>query len=107
MSTQYIRFLEKLKEYRIAQSKTQQDIVDVTDMSLRTINNLEGGKNVSVFYLIEYIEALGLLNILPSAVPISDVRFEDLPKGRNKRERARKKRKKAFVWAEDKDIVAK
>ena len=102
MVNQYIRFIEKLKDYRIAQSKTQQDIADVTDMSLRTINNIEAGKNVSVSYLIEYIEALGLVNILPNSVPVADVRFEDLPKGQNKRERARKKNKKIFVWEEDK-----
>ncbi len=69
-----VEISKRLKAYRILSSMTQQDLADKTGLSLRSISNLESGKDVQASTLITVIEYFGLEAALLSAIPNSDER---------------------------------
>ncbi len=99
--TNYLTLIANLKNYRISISRTQKDISERTGLSLHTIANLEGGKNVSSYALFSYIKALGLEQEFINFPPIVELRFEDLPLNKEERKRVRHK-KRIIEWKEDK-----
>lgn len=96
-TSNYLKLIKNLKNYRISISRTQKNISERTGLSLHTINNLENGMNVSSFALFSYICALGLEQEFINFSPIADFRFEDLPNNKYERQRVRKK-KKMIHW---------
>lgn len=99
----YQQLINRLKSFRISIWLSQQDMVLRTGLSLRTIINIESGKNVSLQNFMKYIDGLGLTQEFINFPPIADMRFEDMPKNKYERKRVRKEAKyKNVVWGEDK-----
>lgn len=100
MENEYLTLINKLKDYRISIFKTQNDIALISGLSLRTVANIENGKNVSTFNFMKYVEALGLTQSFVSFPPINTMRFEDIPKNKYERKRVRKT-KSSFKWGDE------
>ena len=79
----------RLKAVRVDASMTQQQLADMTNLSLKTISNLETGKDVSFSTVIEVLRALGLLQSLELAIPEQTIRPSQLLKLGKPRERVR------------------
>lgn len=69
ITTTQVEISKRLKAYRILSSMTQQELADKTGLSLRSISNLESGKDVQASTLITVIEYLGLGAALLSVIP--------------------------------------
>lgn len=95
---------KKIKLYRIMKEMTQQDLVDRTGISKRSISRLEQGESVNVDILFKVLLALDLGDNIEQLVPDQTKRpsyyLEDsnsIPK------RVRKKtEKKRFKWGDEK-----
>lgn len=101
MDSNYLKLIKKIKDYRISIFKTQEQLALETSLSIRTIVNIEKGSNVSMENFLKYIDGLGLTQSFINFPPIADMRFEDIPKNKYKRERVRNK-KSTFVWGDEK-----
>lgn len=100
MNTYYDQLIKKLKNYRISIFKTQDDVSFESNLSLRTVVNIEKGENVSMENFIKYIDCLGLLNSFINFPPVSDMRFEDIPYGKYQRTRAQRNKTK-IKWGDE------
>lgn len=87
----------RIKAIRVATPLTQKEMADLTNLSQRTISNLENGKDVSFSTLIEVSRVLGQLQSLELAVPDQGIRPSQIVKMGKPRERATKKRKPSKV----------
>ncbi|MBR1477296.1 MAG: helix-turn-helix transcriptional regulator [Lachnospiraceae bacterium] len=95
---------KKIKLYRIMKEMTQQDLVDKTGISKRSISRLEQGESVNTDILFKALLALDLGDNIEQLVPDQTRRpsyyLEDsnsVPK------RVRKKTaKKSFKWGDEK-----
>lgn len=95
---------KKIKLYRIMKEMTQQDLVDKTGISKRSISRLEQGESVNTDILFKALLALDLGDNIEQLVPDQTRRpsyyLEDsnsVPK------RVRKKpAKKSFKWGDEK-----
>ena len=76
----------RIKAARIALPATQKEMAEMTNLSQKTISNLETGKDVSFSTVVEVLRALGLLQSLELMIP------EQGPLGKP-RERAGRKAK--------------
>jgi len=94
----------KIKQYRISQEMSQQDIVDATGISKRSISRLEQGESVQVDTLFKVLIALNLGNNIELLVPDQTKRPSYyLYAEKDRPQRVRKKIKKTnFKWGEDK-----
>lgn len=80
----------RIKEIRIRQNLTQEDLAVASGVSTLTIANIEKGKSVSLLLFISALRALGLLENLDQLVPetrISPIELKKLQ--RKKRYRVR------------------
>lgn len=93
MDKNYQQLINKLKQYRISIFKTQTDVSIECGLSLRTIINIEKGSNVSMDNFVKYLDSLGLVQSFVNFPPITQSRFEDIPKGKYERQRTYRKRK--------------
>ena len=59
----------RIKAARIAMPATQKEMAEMANLSLRTISNLESGKDVSFSTVIEVLRALGQLQSLELMIP--------------------------------------
>ena len=59
----------RIKAARIAVSVTQKEMAELTNLSQKTISNLETGKDVSFSTIIEVLRALGQLQRLELMIP--------------------------------------
>ena len=60
---------QRIKAARIAMPATQKEMAAMTDLSPKTISNLETGKDVSFATVVEVLRALGRLQSLDLMIP--------------------------------------
>ena len=65
---------KRIKAQRIAMNMTQKEIAEKTNLTQKTISNLENGKDVSFTTVIDVLRCLGQLNGLDMAVPEQIIR---------------------------------
>jgi len=98
----------RIKAARIALPATQAEMAEMTDLSQKTISNLETGRDVSLSTLIEVLRALGQLQSLDVIVPEQELRPSQIAALGKKRERAGRKRKEeqkaqtGWKWGDEK-----
>ena len=71
----------RIKAARIALPATQKEMAEMTNLSQKTISNLETGKDVSFSTVVEVLRALGLLQSLELMIPEQGPRPSDNPAG--------------------------
>lgn len=81
----------RIKAARIAASVTQKELADKTNLSQRTISNLEAGRDVSFSTVIEVMRFLGMLQNIEMLFPAQRLRPNQLAELGKMRERVRKK----------------
>ena len=72
-------------------AEMQKEMAEMANLSLRTISNLESGKDVSFSTVIEVLRALGQLQSLELMIPEQGPRPSEIAALGKPRERARKK----------------
>ena len=98
----------RIKEARIAMTITQKEMSERTNLSQRTISNLENGKDVSFTTVIEVLRVLGKLPSLDIMISEQTLRPSDIAALGKTRERVRKKENNNTVdtgswkWRDDK-----
>ena len=88
----------RIKAARIAMSVTQKELAEITNLSQRTISNLETGKDVSFSTIIEVLRALGQLQSLEMMIPEQTFRPSQIVELGKPRERARSKTHQQGSW---------
>lgn len=88
----------RLKALRIASWMTQQDLSDYTGIALRTIRNLENGKDVSFLTIIKVMRALSILQNLDSTFPEETIRPSQIRQLGKPRQRVRKESEPERTW---------
>lgn len=78
----------RIKAARIAMPATQKEMAELTNLSQRTISNLETGKDVSFSTVIEVLRALGQLQSLELMIPEQGLRPSQIVELGKPRERA-------------------
>lgn len=93
----------RVKDYRVNAGITQERLAEDTGLSLRTIVNIETGKDVKLGSIIYVLRALRLLANLDILVPEQYVRPSDIVRIGKKRQRVKKSSKDKVVmkWGED------
>ena len=79
---------DRIKEARIGKDITQKEMAERTELSQRTISNLENGRDVSFSTVIEVLRELGELQKLDILLPEGQVRPTEFVAQGKKRERA-------------------
>ena len=69
---------KRLKVMRISKTVSQKELAEETGLSIRTISNLESGKDVSLSTLIEVLRGLNQLPSLEMLIPDQSVRPSQL-----------------------------
>ena len=69
---------KRLKVMRISKTVSQKELAEETGLSIRTISNLESGKDVSLSTLIEVLRGLNQLPNLEMLIPDQSVRPSQL-----------------------------
>ncbi len=98
----------RIKAARIAMPATQKEMAELTNLSQRTISNLETGKDVSFSTVIEVLRALGQLHSLELMIPEQIPRPSQLASLGKVRERAGSRKKTApenrsgWKWGDEK-----
>ena len=94
----------RIKAARISMSVTQKDLAGMTNLSQRTISNLETGKDVSFSTVIDVLRALGQIQSLDIMIPEQGLRPSQIIELGKPRERARKKkaeRQEKWKWGDE------
>lgn len=81
----------RIKAARIAMDVTQKEMAGLTNLSQRTISNLETGKDVSFSTVINVLRALGQLQNLDFFIPEQGPRPSEIAVLGKQRERVRSK----------------
>lgn len=87
---------------------TQKEMAELTNLSQRTISNLETGKDVSFSTIVEVLRALGQLQSLELMIPEQGPRPSEIAALGKPRERARHKAKETgtpdpgWKWGDEK-----
>ena len=81
----------RIKATRIAMDVTQKEMARLTNISQRTISNLENGKDVSFSTVIDVLRALGQLQNLDIMIPEQGQRPSEIAALGKQRERVRSK----------------
>lgn len=83
----------RIKAARIAMPATQKEMAELTNLSQRTISNLETGKDVSFSTVVEVLRALGQLQSLELMIPEQGPRPSQIAALGKPRERAGSRKK--------------
>ena len=98
----------RVKAARIAMPATQKELAEMTNLSLRTISNLETGRDVSFSTVIDVLRALGQLSSLEIMIPEQGPRPSEIAALGKRRERVRSRAKTpsqppaAWKWGDEK-----
>ena len=82
----------RIRAARIAMPATQKELAEMTNLSLRTISNIETGKDVNFSSIIDVLRALGFLQNLEVMIPEQGPRPSQIAELGKPRERAGRKR---------------
>ena len=82
----------RMKAARINASVTQKQMAENTGLSLKTISNLENGKDVSFSTVIDVLRATGYLQSLDVVLPENTVRPSQIVQKGKQRERVRNRK---------------
>lgn len=99
---------ERIKASRISMSISQKEMAERTNLSQRTISNLENGKDVSFSTIIEVLRELGQLQSLELMIPAQVIRPSQIVELGKPRERVSSKRKQkekiatTWKWGDEK-----
>src|SRR5262249_34883541 len=95
----------RLAQYRIARSATQDDLARRAGLGKRTLERLENGGSVQLSSFIRILRELDLLDALDSLIPEPGPRPMDLlklgGKTRQRASRLRKDQAKPWSWNEE------
>lgn len=89
---------KRLKKIRIEADMTQKDVVEATGMSLRTLRNIESGKDAAFSSIIRVMRALRVLDSLDNAVPEPGMNPGEIFRLGKERERVRRRRDSHGTW---------
>lgn len=89
---------ERLKRLRIASLKTQAELATATGVALRTIKNLESGKDVAFSTLVKVMRALQVLQNLDDAIPPQEISPNEIMQMGKQRERVRRGGGRTTAW---------
>lgn len=81
----------RIKAARISMPATQKEMAEITNLSVKTISNIETGNDVSFSTIIEVLRALGQVQSLELIVPEQRPRPSELAVLGKRRERVSKK----------------
>jgi transcriptional regulator with XRE-family HTH domain len=98
---------ERLHGVRVAKPLTRDELSELCGVSVRTIANIEGGKDATFGNILAIMRTLGVLQNVESLVPEQTLRPSDVARLSHRRQRAtspkyRKQSSSAWVWGEDK-----
>ena len=96
----------RIKSQRIAMNMTQKEMAERTNLTQKTISNLENGKDVSFSTVIDVLRCLGQLQGLDMAIPEQSIRPSQIITGEKPRERvskshAQKNENKIWKWGDE------
>ena len=89
---------DRLKRLRIESMTTQTELAVATGISLRTIKNMEAGRDVSFSTIIRVMRVLKVLQNLDSAFPEQNVSPNEIIRLGKQRLRVRRTVKEPSVW---------
>lgn len=97
---------KRIKSQRLAMNMTQAEMAERTNLTQKTISNLENGKDVSFSTVIEVLRSLGQLQGLDIAIPEPVMRPSQIIANEKPRERASKirteiKNNKNWKWGDE------
>jgi transcriptional regulator with XRE-family HTH domain len=93
----------RIKQRRISLSVTQKRLSELTGVSLRTIVNVENGKNVSFDSIISLLKALRVIDNIDDLIPENKVNPLVLLASGHERKRASGKRRSTnWKWGDEK-----
>lgn len=97
----------RLRAMRIAMPLTQKEMAERTNLSVRTISNLETGNDTTLSTVVEVLRVLGQLQALELVVPEQSVRPSEIVALGKARERATSKKSKPqptnhWKWGDEK-----
>ncbi|GAA6133463.1 hypothetical protein NBRC116188_02520 [Oceaniserpentilla sp. 4NH20-0058] len=64
-----VRIGRVCKDARLSQNRTQAEQSELAEISLRAVQNIEAGQSGQTLILFKYLQSLGLLEVLVSALP--------------------------------------
>lgn len=91
----------RIKDNRINQGLTQKDLSDKTGLSLKTISNMENGKDFGFDSFLRVLKVLNIVENIEYIINEQKIRPNDTIPYDRKRYR-KKDEGNSFVWGEDK-----
>ena len=89
----------RIKSRRISLAITQEELSRESGVSLRTIINVESGKNISFNNLVSILRVIRLIENLDLLIPESKVNpFEVIELGRKRKRVSKRKRDEGTGW---------
>lgn len=95
---------ERIRQYRINENMTQQELAEQTGISVRTISRFEQGASIQLDALIKILDALNLADNIELLIPDQTKNpFYYVENKSNRRQRVSKKRNDntGFKWGDD------
>lgn len=89
---------ERLKRLRISSMMTQADLAAATGVSLRTIKNMEAGRDVAFSTMVRVMRILKVLQNLDDAIPEPTVSPNEIIRLGKQRQRVRRIVRKPAAW---------
>ena len=89
---------QRIKDIRIAQLMTQNELCEKAGVSFNTIVRIENGESSNTNNLIRIVRALGLLENFDLLIPEQELLPEDLFQKKTKRKRVSKPKRKNVKW---------
>ncbi|MBR5338204.1 MAG: helix-turn-helix transcriptional regulator [Lachnospiraceae bacterium] len=95
----------RIKEYRITENLTQEELAEKAMISRKTLSRFENGSDIGLCNLVGLLQALNLSRNLETIVPDPDERpsFHTMERKEKKRVKhgAKETAGTGFVWGED------
>ena len=97
---------KRIKSQRISMNMTQTEMAERTNLTQKTISNLENGKDVSFTTVIDVLRCLGQLQRLDAAIPEQIIRPSQIitrekPRERASKSQAGKKENNSWKWGDE------
>ena len=97
---------KRIKSQRIAMNMTQTEMAERTNLTQKTISNLENGKDVSFTTVIDVLRCLGQLQGLDMAIPEQIIRPSQIitrekPRERASKSQTNKNENKNWKWGDE------